>query len=105
MRENDVSSLIGNVIAGREVASKGRHAELVTSLNPYSGEIIWEAAAADTDIVESAIRAARWAFPPWATTPYEERRELVSRFVKLVQRDATSLARVIAQESGKPLWE
>jgi len=105
MSTTNIDTLIGHIINGRDVASTGAPSGTVISVNPYSGDAIWHAAAANATIVDAAVHAAQKALASWMATPYEDRRELLSQFVKLVQRDATDLARLIAQEAGKPLWE
>ncbi|MDI9101818.1 aldehyde dehydrogenase family protein, partial [Pseudomonas aeruginosa] len=49
--------------------------------------------------------AAREAFPAWARRPLEQRIELLERFAATLKSRADELARVIGEETGKPLWE
>src|SRR5699024_864494 len=53
----------------------------------------------------SADLAARQAFAGWAARPLSEREAIVRRFAETVADHAEELARTIAKETGKPLWE
>lgn len=58
---------------------------------------------ADTDHVQSAVAAARAAFPAWAATPWAERRALLERFADALLAQRDTLALIVAAESGRPL--
>jgi len=55
--------------------------------------------------VERAVEAARLAFPAWRDASPETRAAKLRRFGEVLRADAERLARVIATEVGKPLWE
>ncbi|MEK7264946.1 MAG: succinylglutamate-semialdehyde dehydrogenase [Pseudomonadota bacterium] len=78
---------------------------VIRSVDPSTGEQIFEAASATREEVASAISAARSAFEGWALTPLERRIAILERFRDFVQRDAEELARLISKETGKPFWE
>jgi len=75
------------------------------SLDPALGETVWSGASATRDDVREAVGAARAAFEGWALTPLAERIAILERYRDLIKRDAEDLARLIARETGKPLWE
>ncbi len=79
--------------------------EAMASLNPFSGEIVWQGNAAQSELVEKAVAEARRAFLTWRKTSFEERQALAERFAELVKENSEHMARVIAEETGKPLWE
>lgn len=79
--------------------------EAFASLNPATGEACFTALAATKSDVADAVHAAREAFEQWALTPLEERIAIVERYRDIIKRDADALARLIAVETGKPLWE
>ncbi|MEO1134984.1 MAG: succinylglutamate-semialdehyde dehydrogenase [Pseudomonadota bacterium] len=79
--------------------------EAFSSLDPSTGETVWEGAAATTDDVNEAVRAARGAFEKWALAPLAERIAVMERYRDLMKRDAEDLARLISRETGKPFWE
>ncbi len=78
---------------------------LLTSFDPATGNVFWQGNCASVDQVEQAVQAARKAAPGWATTDLAERCEIVQRFGALLVENKEQLARLIAQETGKPFWE
>lgn len=81
----------------------GHH--LFTSENPATGEIIWRAQAAGEAQVAQAVQAARAAFPAWSARSYDERHAFVAAFKHQVEARKEELALLIAQETGKALWD
>ncbi len=75
------------------------------SLNPFNSETVWSGKAATPEQVEAAVTAARTAFISWKNTPFAERQALVERFAEKVKENSEHIATVIAEETGKPLWE
>ena len=73
-----------------------------TSTDPMTGAAVWQGEDADVD---AAVAAARAAQPAWALRPLAERIAVAQRFAEVVAAHAEDFARVIAQETGKPLWE
>lgn len=90
------------LIAGAWQAASGAAFQ---SLDPATGEAVWSGASASDGDVRQAFQAARKAFPAWAAQPFAEREALCRRFAALLERDRETLARTIARETGKPLWE
>ncbi len=72
------------------------------SINPCTGEVIWQGAAGD---VGAAVTKARAAAALWGTTRLDDRIEVANRFKAVVTSRADAFARLIATETGKPLWE
>jgi succinylglutamic semialdehyde dehydrogenase len=79
--------------------------ETFSSVDPAKGEAVWSGAAADALDTEDALRAAHKAFPAWAATPLEERIALARAYGERLKARAEDIARDIARETGKPLWE
>lgn len=57
------------------------------------------------DHVDQAVSAAREAYLPWAHMGLEKRKEHLLRLKEVFSAGAEELARLIARETGKPLWE
>ncbi|WP_303784513.1 succinylglutamate-semialdehyde dehydrogenase [Sandarakinorhabdus limnophila] len=76
-------------------------AELV-STDPCTGEAIW---AGPVGGVAAAVARARAAAPGWARTPLDQRIAIARAFKAAVEAEADGFARLIAAETGKPLWE
>jgi succinylglutamic semialdehyde dehydrogenase len=72
------------------------------STDPCTGAVIWQGEAGD---VGAAVAAARIALPGWAGAGLDERIAVARAFQAAVKDRAEAFARLIAQETGKPLWE
>ncbi|MBI1393003.1 MAG: succinylglutamate-semialdehyde dehydrogenase [Alphaproteobacteria bacterium] len=79
--------------------------EAFVSFDPATGRKCFEANSANAGDVIDAVAAARAAFAGWALTPTGERIAILKRYKEIVLRDAEALARLISQETGKPVWE
>lgn len=77
----------------------------VTSLNPAKNEVIWQGKTATATQVDAAINAARAAFPSWSMQSLEARIAVIEAYGKQLEENKEEMARTIAQETGKPLWE
>lgn len=91
-----------NCIAGHWQPGHGAAFE---SLDPSTGSVIWRGHSASVDDVRAATAAARAAFEDWSDRPFAEREAIARRFAALLDAHKERLARVIGQETGKPLWE
>ncbi|WP_368668888.1 succinylglutamate-semialdehyde dehydrogenase [Pseudomonas sp. Fl5BN2] len=89
-------------IAGQWLAGQG---EAFTSLNPVTQAVVWSGNGATVAQVDSAVQAARQAFPAWAKCSLEERISVLEAFAASLKSRADELARCIGEETGKPLWE
>lgn len=78
---------------------------LFTSICPATGKLLWQGPAADANEVGMAIATARRAFASWSITPLDERIAHGRAFKAALEADAELIARTIAEETGKPLWE
>ncbi|MEM9169216.1 MAG: succinylglutamate-semialdehyde dehydrogenase [Pseudomonadota bacterium] len=78
---------------------------VLQSREPAGGAVIFEGASATPDDVDNAVDAARRALDGWSRAPLEDRVAVLERYRDIVLRDAEKLARLIARETGKPLWE
>jgi succinylglutamic semialdehyde dehydrogenase len=76
-----------------------------TSIDPASGDIVWQGDAASPAQVTQAVERARAAFPDWADRPRQDRIEAMKRYQAVLKRRAVELAEAISRETGKPRWE
>ena len=74
----------------------------IISYEPATGAELWRGKRGNVD---EAVDRARRAWPTWAAKSVATRMELVRRFANEVRKEADQLARLIARETGKPLWE
>lgn len=81
------------------------HGKPLESVQPVTGETVWDGISANVEDVDAAIREAREAFPGWARLTFEERQSVVEAFAAQLEENREELARQIGLETGKPLWE
>ncbi|HZX28787.1 MAG TPA: aldehyde dehydrogenase family protein, partial [Telluria sp.] len=93
---------LSNYINGEWLAGSGR--ELAT-VDPSTGRQTWTSNESTKDDVHRAVQAARAAFEAWALTPLDQRIAITQKFRDLLKAHNEDLARIIAEEVGKPLWE
>ena len=86
-------------INGKAVAGAARYQ--VT--DPATAAPFASAPEATEAQLEQAIAAAKSAFPAWAATPWAQRRQMLLAFCDAVEADIETMARLVAQEAGKPL--
>ncbi|ASG64914.1 succinylglutamate-semialdehyde dehydrogenase [Idiomarina piscisalsi] len=75
------------------------------SVDPARNEVIWSGESASANQVEKAVMAAREAFPEWADKSVDERLAICKKFSELLEENKEHLARTMAKETGKPVWE
>ena len=93
---------LSNYIGGEWLPGSGVP---LTTIDPSTGRETWTSNAATPDDVARAVAAAQAAFEGWALTPLAERVAVCGRFRDLLKVHNEELARIIAEEVGKPLWE
>ena len=90
-------SLIGGEL--RQDGSQGR----IEARAPYDGTLLGTAPVSGSDEAEAALRSARSAFASWRASDRDARRVVLERVSALVADRAEPLARLMAQEVGKPI--
>lgn len=89
----------GAIIDGK--ATEG--ASVLNVINPANGRLAGSVSTAAVETAQSAIRAAKSAFPAWAATPDKVRIEAVNACADILNSHAEELARLLTAEQGKPL--
>ncbi|MDA9431417.1 CoA-acylating methylmalonate-semialdehyde dehydrogenase [Bradyrhizobium sp. CCBAU 51627] len=92
---------IPNFIDGQVVPSRSARTSPV--YNPATGEQSGTLGLATTQEVQSAVAAARRAFPAWANTTPLRRARILNRFLRILEDRIDELAEVITAEHGKVL--
>jgi succinate-semialdehyde dehydrogenase/glutarate-semialdehyde dehydrogenase len=77
----------------------------IVSYNPATGEEIGKIAAATAEEVRAAVEKSREAFQFWRGTSFAERRKYVLRAREVILAEMDEIARLISDESGKPVAE
>ncbi len=91
-----------NFIAGKWLEAGG---DAIRSLNPANGDEVWQGRASNADDVNRAFDAAEVAFGDWAARPLQARAEILQAYATLVTARKDDVARAIAIDTGKPLWD
>ena len=69
-------------------------------INPATEEVIAEVIQANHEDVDSAVEAAKQAFPSWNQTPLEERVKYIEKVLELVKDRGVEIAETIVAELG-----
>ena len=77
----------------------------LTSIDPATGDTVWQGTASSVGETAYAVAQARAAFPGWALTPLDKRIALIRRFGVSLDDHKAALAETISRETGKPRWE
>ena len=77
----------------------------LTSIDPATGQPVWQAATATEADVAAAVAAARAAFQDWADQPREERIAAMRRYKAALDARKDAFAEALGRETGKALWE
>ena len=90
---------VGHYIDGRTTASTGERRQQVW--NPSTGAVARQVALASIDEVNTAVAAAKAAFPAWADMPPIRRARIMNTFLGLLNQHRDTLAAMITAEHGK----
>jgi len=77
----------------------------IISYNPATGEEFGRVAETSAEEVKAAVENARVAFQTWRKTSFAERKKLIMKAREVVLAEMDEIARLISQESGKPVAE
>lgn len=89
-------------IDGKWIAGEGRE---MVSINPATGEKIWQGKSASHQQANAAITAAKASLAKWKNLSITERATYLEKFTQVLTARQQELTIALAQETGKPLWE
>lgn len=89
---------IGHLINGEIRTDAARTQDVY---NPATGEVSAQVALAATETVESAIAAAKAAYPAWRNTPVGKRAAVMFKYKALLEENADKICELIGAEHGK----
>ena len=94
---NDYKLLIdGELVAGDNT---------MPVVNPATEEVICECPRASESQLNAAVAAAKAAWPTWAATPIDQRKQVVLKIADVIEANAGELAQLLTEEQGKPLGD
>lgn len=77
----------------------------IISYNPATGEEFGRLNETSAEEVQIAVENSREAFQTWRKTSFSERKKLVMRAREVILAEMDDIARLISDESGKPVAE
>jgi len=83
--------------------TSGSSGRLGTVWNPALGRPVRSVALAHRGEVDRAVDAAEAAFPFWSELPAQKRARILNKFLALLERDLSRLAKLISSEHGKTI--
>ncbi len=86
------------LIDGKFVAG----ASTLEVINPATGKVLTRCARADKAQLDAAVLAAKNAFPAWAATGIEARRQALTKIAAALEARSAEFARLLTEEQGKP---
>ena len=92
---------INHFVAGEEFS--GESDRLADVFDPALGVATKQVRLATTSDVDTAVAAAKAAFPEWAATSMTKRVQIVFKFRELLEAKKSELAAIITEEHGKVL--
>jgi acyl-CoA reductase-like NAD-dependent aldehyde dehydrogenase len=87
------------------VLSPPTTADEIISYNPATGEEIGRVENASAEDVRAVVERSREAFQTWRETSFAERGKFVKRAREVILDEMNEIARLISDESGKPVAE
>ena len=73
------------------------------SIDPATGEPLYEVPVATEEDLDNAVKHAREAFKSWSETTTEDRGRLLLKFADAIEENQEELAKLLTMEQGKPL--
>lgn len=96
-------SAIQNYINGQFVsASTSRTMDVIS---PIDGKLLSTVPMSSYQDLDSAVQAAKAAFPAWSKTPIKERVQVFFRYKTLLEKHLKELAELCTEENGKTYGE
>ena len=96
-----MTATIDHFVGGKRVAASGNRFGDV--FDPSTGAVQARVPLASEGEVDTAVAAARAAFPEWAATAPPARARILFRFQMLLRDHMDELARIVSREHGKTL--
>ena len=96
---NHQTTTFAMTIGGKPVAAS----DYADVKNPATGDVVGRMPMGTGADLDAAVAAARAAFPGWAATPDDRRKELCHAVAAKIEEKSEEIAALITAEQGKPL--
>ncbi|KAL9567415.1 hypothetical protein ACKAV7_008365 [Fusarium commune] len=73
------------------------------SVNPSTGEALWDVPCATKRDVDLAVDHARTAFKSWSRLPFKSRAQMLIAYADAIEAERESLEELLVHEQGKPM--
>src|SRR5689334_16297602 len=70
-------------------------------MNPATGEVVRQVPFCTAADIDTAVQAAKAAFPKWKRTPVLRRARILMRYRELIEANREGLAKLVTEEHGK----
>lgn len=78
---------------------------MLRSINPYTGKPCHEVAGLSDSEIGNVLQESANAFPTWRQIRFQDRAEMLVAVARELRKDKDKLARLMAEEMGKPIKE
>lgn len=95
---------VQNYINGKFVASSPDPRSLDV-ISPIDGTLLSKVPMSTASDLDTAVKAAKAAFPGWSKTPIKERVQVFFRYKYLLEKHSRELAELVQEENGKTYAE
>ena len=75
--------------------------KLFKSMNPLTGEIVWEGNFANASQLNAAMHAAHKSHEEWSTESIQTRIKIIRKFYALLEKNKLPITKLISTETGK----
>lgn len=97
-----IPSQLANFIGGEwKAPADGGYLQ---NINPATGEVICQIPDSAAEDIDTAVKAAKAAFPKWSVTPTETRFAILNRIAAIIDERQEELSLAETTDNGKPLW-
>jgi aldehyde dehydrogenase (NAD+) len=81
---------------------KNTTGDVLNVINPASEDVVAQVACGEIEQVDSAVAAAKKAFPAWSNTPSKVRSEIIKKIASEMERRQDELVTAVSQTMGCP---
>ena len=94
---------VQNYINGKFVAASS--ARTLPVISPLDGNLLSTVPLSAAKDLDTAVKAAKAAFPGWSKTPIKERVQVFFRYKTLLEKHLKELSELCSEENGKTYGE